>query len=124
EEIRALVSLATTSPTAKRTITTANHSNISNTCHSSFLYLFIERAARRSLLEILVEPVAQSVEPDQTVDRPPGPVELVALLMNQDHLGRNTLLTQTGEHLQGLVHPAAVVGVGVDKQGGSGDIAD
>ena len=44
--------------------------------------------------------------------------------MNQDHLGRNTLLTQTGEHLQGLVHPAAVVGVGVDKQGGSGDIAD
>ena len=66
EEIRALVSLATTSPTAKRTITTANHSNISNTCHSSFLYLFVERAARRSLLEILVEPVAQSVEPDQT----------------------------------------------------------
>ena len=44
--------------------------------------------------------------------------------MNQDHLGRNTLLTQTGEHLQGLVHPAAVVGVGVDKQGGSSDIAD
>ena len=67
----------------------------------------------------MVEPGCDLAQAADAVFWLAAAAELMVFSMEQAHSGRNTVHPQSGEHLDGIGHPAAVVLIRLDKEGRS-----
>lgn len=74
-------------------------------------------SARWFPFQIVVEPGCDLAQAADAVFWLAAAAELMVFSMEQAHSGRNTVHPQSGEHLDSIGHPAAVVLIRLDKEG-------